>query len=114
MDAEVPGAAPDLDIVQIMDLIPHRYPFLLIDRLVEIVPNESAVGVKNVTMNEPFFQGHFPGRPIMPGVLTAEGMAQPAACLFVQSLTGKTAPKLVYFMTIDEARFRKPVTPGDQ
>ncbi|HTH97896.1 MAG TPA: 3-hydroxyacyl-ACP dehydratase FabZ [Stellaceae bacterium] len=115
MDAEVPGTVPDLDIVQIMDLIPHRYPFLLIDRLEEIVPEESAVGIKNVTMNEPFFQGHFPGRPIMPGVLIIEAMAQTAACLVVHSLAGtKGAPKLVYFMSIDEARFRKPVTPGDQ
>jgi 3-hydroxyacyl-[acyl-carrier-protein] dehydratase len=113
--ADQPGTIPDLDVNQIMELIPHRYPFLLIEKLVEIVPHESAVGIKNVSINEPYFQGHFPGRPIMPGVLIVEAMAQTAACVVVQSLVGGGKnPKLVYFMSIENARFRKPVTPGDQ
>lgn len=102
-----------VDIVRIMELIPHRYPFLLVDRIVEYVPFERAVGLKNVTMNEPQFQGHFPRMPVMPGVLIVEAMAQTAGCLVVQSLGKESEGKLVYFMTIDEARFRKPVTPGD-
>lgn len=107
------GEAGELDIVRIMEMIPHRYPFLLIDRVRDIVPDQSAVGVKNVTVNEPFFQGHFPGHPIMPGVLLIEAMAQTAAVLVVQTLGADAEGKLVYFMTIDDARFRKPVTPGD-
>ena len=108
-------AAPvaDLDIVRIMALIPHRYPFLMIERLTEIVPHESAVGIKNVSINEPHFQGHFPDRPIMPGMLIIEAMAQTAACLVMQSLGLTREGKVVYFMSIDEARFRKPVVPGD-
>ena len=114
MDAvEQKGSVPDLDILQIMELLPHRYPFLLIDKLVELVPNESAVGIKNVTFNEPFFQGHFPGRPIMPGVLIIEAMAQTAACVVVQAMP-KSDKRLVYFMSGENARFRKPVVPGDQ
>ena len=114
MDAvEQKGSVPDLDILQIMELLPHRYPFLLIDKLVELVPNESAVGIKNVTFNEPFFQGHFPGRPIMPGVLIIEAMAQTAACVVVQAMP-KSDKRLVYFMSVENARFRKPVVPGDQ
>lgn len=101
-----------VDINEIMELIPHRYPFLLIDRVKDIKPDESCVGIKNVTMNEPFFQGHFPGHPIMPGVLIVEAMAQTSAVL-VGKTTGGTEDKLVYFMTVDKARFRKPVTPGD-
>ena len=97
-----------------MEHIPHRYPFLLIDRLVDIVPNESATGIKNVTINEPFFQGHFPTRPIMPGVLIVEAMAQTAGCLVVHSMGLKGKNRLVYFMSIENARFRKPVVPGDQ
>jgi len=104
----------DLDVTAVMEHIPHRYPFLLIDRLVEVVPYESAVGVKNVTINEPFFQGHFPSRPIMPGVLIVEAMAQTAGCLVVNSLGLKGKNRLVYFMSIENARFRKPVVPGDQ
>lgn len=103
----------ELDIVRIMEMIPHRYPFLLIDRVRDIVMDQSAVGVKNVTVNEPFFQGHFPGHPIMPGVLLIEAMAQTAAVLVVSTLGADAEGKLVYFMTIDDARFRKPVTPGD-
>lgn len=105
-------AVRSADIMRIMELIPHRYPFLLIDRVEEIVVNESAVGIKNVTINEQFFQGHFPRQPVMPGVLIVEAMAQTAAVLVVETLEGEAAGKLVYFMTIDSARFRKPVTPG--
>jgi 3-hydroxyacyl-[acyl-carrier-protein] dehydratase len=108
------GSIADLDVLEVMEHIPHRYPFLLIDRLVDIVPNESAVGVKNVTINEPFFQGHFPTRPIMPGVLIVEAMAQAAGCLVVHSMGLKGKNRLVYFMSIENARFRKPVVPGDQ
>lgn len=102
-----------IDILRIMDMIPHRYPILLVDRIVDFVPNESAVGLKNVTMNEPHFQGHFPRMPVMPGVLIVEAMAQTSAILVVQTLGKEAEGKLVYFMTIDEAKFRKPVTPGD-
>lgn len=103
----------ELDILRIMELIPHRYPFLMIERLTEIVPHESAVGIKNVSVNEPHFQGHFPGRPIMPGMLIIEAMAQTAACLVMHSLGLSRQGRLVYFMSLDEARFRKPVVPGD-
>lgn len=102
-----------IDIMRIMEMIPHRYPFLLVDRVTEVKIGESAVGIKNVTINEPFFQGHFPRQPVMPGVLIVESMAQTAAVLVVESLGSEAAGKLVYFMTIDEARFRKPVMPGD-
>lgn len=105
---------PVIDIQRIMEMIPHRYPFLLVDRVLEMVPGESAIGLKNVTMNEPHFPGHFPHMPVMPGVLIVEAMAQTAALVVVESL-GESAndDKVVYFMTIDNARFRKPVTPGD-
>ncbi len=106
-------AIPDLDINRIMQMIPHRYPMLMIDRVINVVLGESAVGVKNVTVNEPFFQGHFPQQPVMPGVLLIESMAQTAATLVVATLGEQAEGKLVYFMTIDEARFRKPVGPGD-
>ena len=102
-----------IDILRIMEMIPHRYPFLMIDRVEDIVPDVSAVGIKNVTINEPFFQGHFPRRPVMPGVLIIESMAQTAAVLVVQTLGQESEGKLVYFMTVDSARFRKPVMPGD-
>ena len=101
------------DIGQIMEMIPHRYPFLLIDKVREIVKAEYAIGVKNVSMNEWFFAGHFPGHPVMPGVLIIEAMAQTAAVMVVETLGPETAGKLVYFMSIEEARFRKPVEPGD-
>jgi 3-hydroxyacyl-[acyl-carrier-protein] dehydratase len=95
-------------------MIPHRYPFLLVDRVIEISADRSAIGIKNVTINEAFFQGHFPQNPVMPGVLIIEAMAQTAAVLVVHSLGPSAAGKLVYFMSIENARFRKPVTPGDQ
>jgi 3-hydroxyacyl-[acyl-carrier-protein] dehydratase len=101
------------DIVRIMKLLPHRYPFLLVDKIVEMESDQSAVGIKNVTINEPFFQGHFPGFPVMPGVLLIEGMAQTAGALCVANLNEAYEPHLVYFMSIDRARFRKPVVPGD-
>jgi 3-hydroxyacyl-[acyl-carrier-protein] dehydratase len=103
----------NIDILRIMEMIPHRYPFLLVDKIIRFVPGELAVGVKNVTMNEPQFMGHFPQAPVMPGVLIVESMAQTAACMVVNTLGKESEGKLVYFMTIDEARFRKPVVPGD-
>ncbi len=103
-----------LDVMDIQRLIPHRYPFLLVDRVVDVVKGKSAVGIKNVSINEGVFQGHFPGHPIFPGVLIIESMAQTAGALVVHTLGPESENKLVYFMTIDEARFRKPVVPGDQ
>lgn len=103
-----------IDINRVIRMIPHRYPFLMVDRVIDVVPDVSAVGIKNVTINEPFFQGHFPSRPVMPGVLIIESMAQTAAVLVVETLGGQAEGKLVYFMTVDNARFRKPVVPGDQ
>ncbi len=108
------GTGATIDILQIMAAIPHRYPFLMIDRMVEVVLGESAVGIKNVTVNEPFFQGHFPSKPVMPGVLIIEAMAQTAAALVVLTLGPVFDGKLVYFMTIENAKFRRPVGPGDQ
>ena len=102
-----------IDILRIMEMIPHRYPFLMIDRVIDVVPDESAVGIKNVSINESFFQGHFPRQPVMPGVLIIESMAQTAAVLVVETLEGAAAGKLVYFMTVENGRFRKPVVPGD-
>jgi 3-hydroxyacyl-[acyl-carrier-protein] dehydratase len=100
------------DILKMLELLPHRYPFLMVDRIIQMKGDESAVGIKNVTFNEPQFQGHFPGQPIFPGVLIIEGMAQTAGALCVAAgLTGKA--KSVYFLTIDKAKFRKPVVPGD-
>lgn len=100
------------DIQKLLTLLPHRYPFLLIDRIRDVDGDNSAVGIKNVTMNEPHFTGHFPGRPVMPGVLIVEAMAQTAGAICVANL-GDDSPSLVYFMTIDGAKFRKPVVPGD-
>ncbi len=108
------AAAVEADNARLQELIPHRYPFLMIDKVVDMIAGESAVGVKNVTINEPFFQGHFPARAVMPGVLVIEAMAQTAAALVVHTLGAAFEGKLVYFMTIDNARFRKPVVPGDQ
>jgi beta-hydroxyacyl-ACP dehydratase FabZ len=102
-----------LEIREIMERIPHRYPFLLVDRVIELVPQQRIVAIKNVTMNEPFFQGHFPGAPVMPGVLVIEAMAQAGAVLLLSDIPDR-ASKLVYFTGIDQARFRRPVVPGDQ
>jgi 3-hydroxyacyl-[acyl-carrier-protein] dehydratase len=102
------------DIEEIMRLLPHRYPFLLIDRMVEMDGDESGVGIKNVTVNEPFFQGHFPNFRVMPGVLIVEAMAQTAGALVAHNHGMKEYPQLVLFMGIDGAKFRKPVIPGDQ
>jgi 3-hydroxyacyl-[acyl-carrier-protein] dehydratase len=103
-----------LDIARIMHAIPHRYPMLMLDRVVDVLHDRSATGVKNVTVNENFFQGHFPEHPVMPGVLIVESMAQTAAVLVVETLGPHAAGKLVYFMTIEGAKFRRPVVPGDQ
>ncbi len=102
-----------VDINRIMEMIPHRYPMLMIDQVTEMVPDKSAIGIKNVSINEPQFQGHFPNHPIMPGVMLVESMAQTAAVLVVHTLGPEAEGKLVYFMSIDNARFRKPVIPGD-
>jgi 3-hydroxyacyl-[acyl-carrier-protein] dehydratase len=101
------------DIQRILAALPHRYPFLMVDRITDIRGDEFAIGIKNVTANEPQFQGHFPGNPVFPGVLLIEGMAQTAGaiCILSKNLVGR--PQIVYFMTIDKAKFRKPVTPGD-
>ncbi|MBL26600.1 MAG: 3-hydroxyacyl-[acyl-carrier-protein] dehydratase FabZ [Rhodospirillaceae bacterium] len=117
MDSNGDGGAGGLavvDIKRIMDMIPHRYPFLLIDRVVDVVPGEQATGIKNVSINEPFFAGHFPNSPVMPGVLIIEAMAQSAAILVVHTLGPSAEGKLVYFMSIENARFRRPVLPGDR
>jgi 3-hydroxyacyl-[acyl-carrier-protein] dehydratase len=118
-----PGGGPPMDqpaktleaadIAKVMQALPHRYPFLMVDRIRDIDGDDFGIGIKNVTFNEPHFQGHFPGHPVMPGVLLIEGMAQTAGalCVLAQGLSGP--PKLVYFMTIDNAKFRKPVVPGD-
>ena len=102
------------DIQKLLALLPHRYPFLLVDRIIQARSDEFGIGIKNVTANEPQFEGHFPGRPIMPGVLLIEGMAQTAGALCVASQLDKGKPSLVYLMTIDKAKFRKPVIPGDR
>ena len=106
---------PAMDIAKIMDYLPHRYPFLLVDRIVEVEGQKRIVGIKNVTINEPFFQGHFPGHPIMPGVLIIEAMAQVGGMLLMSHFEGQdTANKVVYFMSLDNVKFRRPVVPGDQ
>ena len=102
------------DITRVMKLLPHRYPFLLLDRIKDMDGDESCVGIKNVTINEPFFQGHFPEFPVMPGVLIIEGLAQTAGALCVANLGADYKPSIVYFMGIDKAKFRRPVVPGDQ
>jgi 3-hydroxyacyl-[acyl-carrier-protein] dehydratase len=112
-DVQASTTLDSVEIFQILKLLPHRYPLLLIDRIVEIEGDQSAVGIKNVTINEPHFQGHFPEQPVMPGVLIIEAMAQTAGAICIRS-AGHDKPSLVYFMTIDNAKFRKPVVPGDQ
>ena len=101
----------EIDIGRVMEMIPHRYPMLMIDKVIDVVASQSATGVKNVTINEPYFQGHFPARPVMPGVLIIEAMAQTAAVLVVHTLGPGSEGKLVYFMSVDSARFRRPVFP---
>ncbi len=108
-----PDRLESADISRILELLPHRYPFLLVDRIIEMQGDESCIGIKNVSFNEPQFSGHFPGLPVMPGVMLIEGMAQTAGALCVASKFGTKRPKVVYFMTIDNAKFRKPVVPGD-
>lgn len=102
------------DIVEIMKFLPHRYPFLLVDKIIDLVSGEKVVALKNVTMNEPFFQGHFPNMPIMPGVLIIEGMAQAGGVLAFDTMSEERRGDLIYFMGMDKVRFRKPVLPGDQ
>ncbi|WP_374470577.1 3-hydroxyacyl-ACP dehydratase FabZ [Phenylobacterium sp.] len=111
--APVNDGTGEIDITEILDRIPHRYPFLLVDRAEEYRPNESIVGIKCVTVNEPFFQGHFPGYPVMPGVLLIEAMAQTGAVLMSKSLEVDTTGKAIFFMSADNCRFRSPVRPGD-
>ncbi|WP_425404822.1 3-hydroxyacyl-ACP dehydratase FabZ [Hwanghaeella sp.] len=108
------AASQTIEINDVMKRIPHRYPFLMVDRVINFVPFEGAIGVKNVSINEPHFQGHFPERPIMPGVLIVESMAQTAGVVVVSSLGTDAEGKLVYFMSVEEAKFRRPVEPGDQ
>jgi 3-hydroxyacyl-[acyl-carrier-protein] dehydratase len=112
VDTEQP-IGKTLDVNRIKELIPHRYPFLMIDKLIDVIPDVRATGIKNVTINEPYFQGHFPNRPIMPGVLIIESMAQTAGVLVMETIGAEGKGSLVYFLTVDTARFRKPVTPGD-
>lgn len=107
-------AVTELDINRIMELIPHRYPMLLVDKVKDIVPGECCTGIKNVTMNEPQFTGHFPQKPVFPGVMIVEAMAQTSAILVMQTLGQEAEGRLVYFMGIEEAKFRRPIGPGDQ
>lgn len=113
-DATKGATLETLDILRILDYLPHRYPFLLIDRIVDIKGDESCTGIKNVSINEPQFQGHFPDRPIMPGILMIEAMAQTAGVIAMHAQGAIERPKSVYFVTIDKAKFRKPVGPGDR
>jgi 3-hydroxyacyl-[acyl-carrier-protein] dehydratase len=113
MDDAPKTALDTLDVMELMRLLPHRYPFLLIDKVIEIDSDNSAIGIKNVTVNEPHFQGHFPGQPVMPGVLIIEAMAQTAGVICLKAAAYEK-PALVYFMTIDNAKFRRPVVPGDR
>ena len=103
-----------INILEVMKSLPHRYPFLMIDRILELVPGEKIVAFKNVTINEPFFQGHFPGNPIMPGVLIIEAMGQAGGVLAAKSMSREEHGSLIYFMGMDRVKFRKPVIPGDQ
>ena len=104
----------DYDIQKIMEVLPHRYPFLLVDRVINLVPDDKVVALKNVTINEPFFQGHFPGKPVMPGVLIIEAMAQVGGILAYETVPPEQRDRLIYFMGMDKVRFRKMVFPGDQ
>ena len=112
--SEAPATLHTADILEILDLLPHRFPFLLVDRIVDIDGDRSCIGIKNVTFNEPQFTGHFPSRPIFPGIFLIEGMAQTAGAVCVASRIGTHAkPKQVFFMTVDKCKFRRPVEPGD-
>ena len=112
--SETPTTLDSADILRVLELLPHRYPFLLVDKILDIDGDRSCIGIKNVTFNEPQFMGHFPTRPVFPGVLLIEGMAQTAGAVCVASkLAQQERPKQVFFMTIDKAKFRKPVVPGD-
>ena len=113
MDEKVAQTLEAYDIQRLLKSLPHRYPFLMVDRIIEAKGDESCIGIKNVSVNEPQFQGHFPDRPVMPGVLLIEGMAQTAGALCINAVGG-AKPPLVYFMTIEKAKFRKPVVPGDK
>jgi 3-hydroxyacyl-[acyl-carrier-protein] dehydratase len=113
MDADVTTTGAVIDLHSIQKMIPHRYPMLMIERVIDVVPDVRAIGIKNVSINEWFFQGHFPAEPLMPGVLIIEAMAQTAAVLVVATLGPEKEGRLVYFMSVDSARFRKPVVPGD-
>ena len=104
----------DFDVQGIMEMLPHRYPFLLVDRVMKLIPDDRIVAIKNVTINEPFFQGHFPGKPVMPGVLIIEAMAQAGGILAYQTAPPEKRNRLIYFMGMDKVRFRKMVVPGDQ
>lgn len=106
------AAARSVDIKRILEMIPHRYPMLMVDRVIDMQLDQSAVGIKNVTINEPFFQGHFPGHPIMPGVLIIEAMAQTGGMLLMRTVSDPSS-KVVYFMSLDNVKFRRPVKPGD-
>lgn len=115
MSGEKTESTPEqIDINRVMQLIPHRYPMLLIDRIVDIVPGQRCTGIKNITFNEPQFTGHFPNQPVMPGVLMVEAMAQAAGALVICSTDNTTDGKLIYFLSVDDCRFRKPVVPGDR
>jgi 3-hydroxyacyl-[acyl-carrier-protein] dehydratase len=113
MAEAAPASLDAVDIIGLMKLLPHRYPFLLVDKIIEIDEDNSAIGIKNVTINEPHFQGHFAEQPVMPGVLIVEAMAQTAGAICIRS-QNTDKPSLVYFMTIDNAKFRRPVVPGDR
>lgn len=114
MEAETENrSAITINLQRVLQMIPHRYPFLMIDRVEEVITDKSAIGIKNVTINEPHFLGHFPSNPIMPGVLVLEGMAQTAGTICIRAQLGQTKPARVYFLTIDKVKFRKPVVPGD-
>src|SRR6202161_4073244 len=114
MDEKVAHTLETYDIQRLLKSLPHRYPFLMVDRIIEAKGDECCIGIKNVSVNEPQFQGHFPERPVMPGVLMIEGMAQTAGALCINAIAGGVKPPLVYFMTIEKAKFRKPVLPGDR
>jgi len=113
-DTAATATLDTLDIQKILNYLPHRYPFLLVDKIIDIRGDEFGVGIKNVTINEPQFQGHFPERPVMPGVLLVEAMAQTAGVIAIHAIGVEKRPSIVYFVSIDEAKFRKPVLPGDR